>query len=196
MKEVAGINPAWQNDPITLTPYGCTKTLQTWNASPAGRNANWGLKGKVMSIYTTLAGVAQGMDLLKYHGMKAAYQSWMRFSTKGEDGDKAKKSKWRDNLIKSEPFQKMMDYLTAWTRDPEFIGHPKLNYLRQVIMNHLLDSQVAQRNCVKREHQFETNHLHIVVRIITPHDHSFPLGYILRGLFSSPLALPQLFQRW
>ncbi|KAF2674168.1 P-loop containing nucleoside triphosphate hydrolase protein [Microthyrium microscopicum] len=144
LKEVAGINPMYSGDPIALTPYGCTKALQTWMSSPAGRTAHFGLKGKVMSIFSCLAAVAHGMDLLKYHGMAAAYHSWQDVQNKSE-GDDKKKAKWRDMLVKSESFKKMMDFLKTWTSDTEFIGHPKLNYLRQVILNHLLDSQQANR---------------------------------------------------
>jgi ATP-dependent DNA helicase MPH1 len=138
MNRIAGINPSWSGDPLALTPFGCTKAKQTYMASDAGRHANWGQKGMVMSVFGLLASISQGMDLLKYHGISAAYHSWQTFKDKGDDDQS--KSKNRSAFIKNENFQKMMSYMETWTRDPEFIGHPKLEYLRQVILNHLLDS--------------------------------------------------------
>lgn len=147
-QEVKGMMPSWSGDAISLTPFGCTKALQTWNASPAGRNAHPGVKFKTMAIFSLLASVAHGMDLLKFHGINAAYHSWRDSRAKMEElgkNGKERTSKWKEKLFKSAAFEQMMDRLEVWTSDPEFIGHPKLAYLRSVILNHLLDANAARQ---------------------------------------------------
>lgn len=144
MDAIDGQLPAWMKDPLSLTPYGCSQTMRDWSASGAGRSAHQGVKGRVIVILTLLGGLAQGMDLLKYHSISAAYHKWKGFEDDNKVTGKSK-STWKDKLFKDQNYQKMMDKIEFWQRDPEFIGHPKLEYLRTVILNHLLDDEESRR---------------------------------------------------
>ncbi|KAL4740991.1 P-loop containing nucleoside triphosphate hydrolase protein, partial [Aspergillus similis] len=131
------LNAFWGRDPMSLTPYGLTKARQQWMLSDAGRNAHFGLKNKINAIFTVLASMAHGIDLLKYHGITPLYRHLLHFQS-NTDGKKG--GKYQRQIVQDEHFKKLMNYLTPWTRNPEFIGHPKLEYLKQVVLNHFMDA--------------------------------------------------------
>ncbi|KKK20409.1 hypothetical protein ARAM_004591 [Aspergillus rambellii] len=135
--QLRNLNAYWGRDPMTLTPYGLTKARQQWMLSDAGRSANFGLKGKVNAIFTVLASMAHGIDLLKYHGITPFYRHLLHFQS-NTDGQKG--GKYQRQIVQDEHFKKLMNYLGPWTKNPEFIGHPKLEYLKQVVLNHFMDS--------------------------------------------------------
>lgn len=130
------LNAYWGRDPMALTAFGLTKARQQWMASDSGRNANMGVKAKLNAIFTVLASLAHGIDLLKYHGITPFYRHLLHFQS-GTDGKKG--GKYQRQIVQDDSYKKMMDYLGPWTKNPEFIGHPKLEYLKQVVLNHFLD---------------------------------------------------------
>ena len=130
------LNAYWGRDPMALTAFGLTKARQQWMASDAGRNANFGLKSKLNSIFTVLASLAHGIDLLKYHGITPFYRHLLHFQS-NKDGKKG--GKYQRQIVQDDSYKKLTDYLDPWTKNPEFIGHPKLEYLKSVVLNHFLD---------------------------------------------------------
>ncbi|PKY04796.1 P-loop containing nucleoside triphosphate hydrolase protein [Aspergillus campestris IBT 28561] len=135
--QLRNLNAYWGRDPMALTAYGLTKARQQWMLSDAGRNAHWGLKNKLNAIFTVLASVAHGIDLLKYHGITPFYRHLQHFqsNTEGQKG-----GKYQREIVKDEHFKKLMNHVQPWVKDPEFIGHPKLEHLKQVVLNHFLDA--------------------------------------------------------
>lgn len=131
------MNAYWGRDPMGLTAYGLTKARQQWMGSDAGRNANFGLKGKVNAIFTVLASLAHAIDLLKYHGIVPFYRHILHFKS-NTDGQKG--GKYQKQIVQDESFKKLMNHLEPWTKNAEFIGHPKLEYLKSVILNHFMDA--------------------------------------------------------
>ncbi|KAB8074146.1 ATP-dependent DNA helicase mph1 [Aspergillus leporis] len=131
------LNVYWGRDPMMLTAYGLTKSRQQWMASDAGRNAHFGLKGKVNAIFTVLASLAHAIDLLKYHGITPFYRHLLHFQS-NTDGQKG--GKYQRQVVQDESFKKLMNHLQPWTKNPEFIGHPKLEYLKQIVLNHFMDA--------------------------------------------------------
>ncbi|KAL2000508.1 hypothetical protein VTN02DRAFT_2976 [Thermoascus thermophilus] len=135
--QLRSLNAYWGRDPMTLTAYGLTKARQQWMSSDAGRNASFPLKGKVNAIFTVLASLAHSIDLLKYHGITPFYRSLLNFQS-NTDGQKG--GKYQRQIVQDENFKKLMSHLQPWTSNPEFIGHPKLEYLREVVLNHFMDA--------------------------------------------------------
>ncbi|KAI9720066.1 MAG: hypothetical protein M1812_003193 [Candelaria pacifica] len=131
-------NAYWAKDPMTLTAFGLTEARQKWSNSPAGRNASFGLKGMVNTIFTVLASLAHAIELLKYHGIGPFYHNMLRFRNETQSGEKG--SKYRKQVNESPHFQKMMTRVQSWINDSDFIGHPKVDYLRNVVLNHFLDA--------------------------------------------------------
>ncbi|WEW58775.1 3'-5' DNA helicase [Emydomyces testavorans] len=131
-------NAYWGRDPIALTPFGLTKARQEWNGSAAGRAASWPVKGMINSIFTVLASLAHAIDLLKYHGIGPFFRSLASF----EDSvlKEKKGGKCASQIVADGNFKVLMNRLRSWTKSEDFVGHPKLEYLRQVILNHFLDA--------------------------------------------------------
>lgn len=131
------LNAYWGRDPMMLTAFGLTKARQQWMASDAGRNANFGIKSKINAIFTTLASLAHGIDLLKYHGITPFYRHLIHFQS-NTDGKKG--GKYQRQVVQDDSYKKLINHLDPWTKNPDFIGHPKLEYLKRVILNHFMDA--------------------------------------------------------
>ena len=134
LDKLTGMNAYWARDPMTLTPYGCNQARQRWMGSDAGRTASFGIKGMVNTIFSLLASLAHGIELLKFHGIGPFYHKVLAFRNELKGGKYAKQ------INESEPFQIMMSRVHMWINNPNFLGHPKLEYLQSVVMNHFLDA--------------------------------------------------------
>ncbi|KAJ5219405.1 uncharacterized protein N7498_001504 [Penicillium cinerascens] len=143
VEQLRTMNAYWGRDPMGLTAYGLTKARQQWMMSDAGRNANFGLKGKVNAIFTVLASLAHAIDLLKFHGIVPFYRHIQHFKS-NTDGQKG--GKWQKQVVQDESFKKLISHLEPWSKNPEFIGHPKLEYLKSVILNHFMDAGEGKEN--------------------------------------------------
>ncbi|KAJ5787932.1 hypothetical protein N7457_002922 [Penicillium paradoxum] len=138
LDQLRTLNAYWGRDPMGLTAYGLTVARQQWMQSEVGRNANMGLKGKINAIFTVLASLAHAIDLLKYHGIVPFYRHVAHFKSSTE-GQKGGGGKYQKQILQDENFKKLLSHLEPWSKNPEFIGHPKLEYLKSVILNHFMD---------------------------------------------------------
>jgi ERCC4-related helicase len=132
---VNGLNAYWSKNPCDLTPFGCQQAKKKWMME-AGRNATQGVKSMVHAVFSILASISQGMDLLKYHGMGPFFVKLKEFKKESEKT----KSKYKKQILDSESFKKLMIRLQGWVMDDNFVGHPKLEYLQQVILDHFVNA--------------------------------------------------------
>ena len=139
LNKLTGMNAYWAKDPMTLTPYGCSQARTRWMSSDAGRKASMGVKGMVNTIFSLLASLSHGIELLKFHGIAPFYHKVLAFRNELHSNDK-KGGKYAKQINESEPFQTMMSRVQIWINNPDFVGHPKLEYLQSVVMNHFLDA--------------------------------------------------------
>ncbi|KAK3675702.1 3'-5' DNA helicase [Recurvomyces mirabilis] len=131
-------NAYWSKDPMALSAFGLTQSRQKWMQSDPGRKAPMSLKGMVNSIFTVLSQVAHGIGLLKNHGIGPFYSTVSKFKRAVDSGET--KGKNAKEIVQSVDFTQMMSRMNDWMKDPDFIGHPKLEYLREVVLNHFLDA--------------------------------------------------------
>lgn len=164
--ELRNLNAFWSRDPMALTPYGLTKARQQWMASPAGRNANFGLRGKVNALFNVLASLAHGIELLKYHGIIPFYRHIASFKSDSEQGQKGGKT--QRAIVQNENFKRLISHLEPWSKNPEFIGHPKLGYLRELILNHFLDAGESNTKVMIFAHFRDS--AEEIVRVLKRHD--------------------------
>ena len=131
-------NIYYGRDPMSLTTYGLMKARNDWMAGP-GRHVNQGTKFSVIATFAILQSLAHSIKLLNFHGIKPFYNNLAEFrSTEEEKG--AKGSKLKRQLIEDENFQKMMDMIEGWMKIDGFLGHPKLEYLCETLVNHFMDA--------------------------------------------------------
>ncbi len=133
-------NAYWVRDPMSLTAYGLTQARHQWVNSDVGRRANQGLKGKMHTIFALLASLAHSITLLNFHGVGPFYHYLANF--RGETG---KGSKYRKQILESPHFVGMMDQARVWLNTSDFVGHPKLEYLQRVVLNHFMDADNNSR---------------------------------------------------
>lgn len=138
LDKVRGQNGYWSNDPLALTPYGLTQARAKWAQSDAGRKAPPAIKGMMNAVFNVLASLAHSIGLLKHHGIGPFYSCVLNFQREVESGQQ--KGKTAANILQDANFVKMMSTIRTWTNKPEFIGHPKLEYLREIVLNHFLDA--------------------------------------------------------
>ncbi|KAL8885621.1 MAG: hypothetical protein Q9192_006615 [Flavoplaca navasiana] len=137
--KLCGMNAYWGKDPMTLTAYGCTQARSRWMSSDAGRKASFPVKGMINQIFSLLASLAHGIELLTFHGIGPFYRKVLAFRDAIE-GEGGKVSKYRQQINDSQAFRTMMSRVQTWINNPDFVGHPKLAYLQRVVLNHFLDA--------------------------------------------------------
>ncbi|KAK0656392.1 hypothetical protein B0T16DRAFT_399217 [Cercophora newfieldiana] len=131
-------NIYYGRDPMSLTTYGMLKARTDWMKGP-GRNANQGLKFMMLGVFGILTSLAHSIKLLNFHGLKPFYHFMAEFRS-NEESKGGQGSKYRKQLLSDENFQKMMSTVEWWMKLDEFMGHPKLSYLCQALVNHFLNA--------------------------------------------------------
>lgn len=139
LNRLTHMNAYWAKDPMTLTPFGCNQARTRWMSSDAGRKAQMPVKGMVNTIFSLLASLSHGIELLKFHGIGPFYHKVLAFRNELHSNGK-KGGKYAKQINESEPFQTMISRVQIWINNPDFVGHPKLEYLQSVVMNHFLDA--------------------------------------------------------
>ncbi|KAK5108846.1 hypothetical protein LTR62_007736 [Meristemomyces frigidus] len=138
LQKLSSQNAYWSKDPMSLSAYGLTQSRQKWSQSDAGRKAPMGVKGMVNAIFTVLSQLAHGIGLLKNHGIGPFFSTVSSFKRAVDGGET--KGKTAKELVQSQDFTQMMSRMNSWMKNPDFVGHPKLEYLREVVLNHFLDA--------------------------------------------------------
>lgn len=138
LTKLNGQNAYWLKDPMKLTAFGCTQAQRQWHASDTGKKSPYPVKAMVQSIFSILASLAHGISLLKFHGIGPFFRSIVEFRNKVDGGEA--KGKYGLQIRQDVNFGKMLTRVQSWVNNPDFLGHPKLEYLRSVVMNHFLDA--------------------------------------------------------
>lgn len=132
------VNKWLARDPMTLTVMGLREAQRQWLLG-AGRHANQATKGMIMAVFTILQSLAHAIKLLNYHGIAPFYHKMVDFRSEVEQqGNKGSKNK--KQVVGDENFQEMMDTIEKWQRLDGFVGHPKLSYLCETLLNHFMDA--------------------------------------------------------
>jgi ERCC4-related helicase len=135
VNKVAGLNAFYSKDPLDITPYGVTLARKRW-MQDAGQRATPAQKGIVNTAFTVLGSISQGMELLKFHGIGPFYVKMKEFKESQTQG----KSKTKESICNSDAFNKLMVRLQTWTGSENFVGHPKLEFLQQAILDHFVNA--------------------------------------------------------
>lgn len=136
LDKLSSQNLFWGRDPTQITLFGLMKARQGWMASEAGRKANMGVKGMMHACFTPLMTLAHNLELLKFHGMTPFFHKMKQF----QDEAAGSNGKYTRQIVDSQPFKELMSHIRAWIQNDDFLGHPKLEYLNRVVMNHFLDA--------------------------------------------------------
>lgn len=128
----------WNKDPTDNTVFGLKKAQEEWNKSEANRKADSRIKAPIFNAFRILMKLAHSIELLKYHGIGPFYGKLKIF----EDDSEA--TKYQRDVSESRPFRELMNRLKTWINLSDFVGHPKLSYLKTVALNHFMDAGEGQ----------------------------------------------------
>jgi ATP-dependent DNA helicase MPH1 len=131
-------NIYWGRDPMNLTTFGLLKLRDDWMKS-RGHHVNQGLKQMMRAVFALLQSLAHAIKLLNFHGIKPFYDNLATFRAETE-AQGAKGPKYRRQLLEDPNFTKMMDMIERWQKLGGFVGHPKLTYLCDTLLNHFMDA--------------------------------------------------------
>ncbi|RAL62466.1 hypothetical protein DID88_005032 [Monilinia fructigena] len=125
-------------DPMGLTQFGMISARKAWLASGASRAANVGVKGMINSLFNVLTSMGHAIKLLNFHGIGPFFSNIKDFRADVEGNKKG--GKYKNQVVNSPDFKKMMDRIQVWVNKEDFIGHPKLTHLCDTVLNHFLDA--------------------------------------------------------
>ncbi|KAF2224938.1 hypothetical protein BDZ85DRAFT_317557 [Elsinoe ampelina] len=130
-------NATWMTNPRKISAFGLTQACRQWMASEAGKNASQGLKGMIRNCFQVLASLAHAMTMIKFHGIGPFYRKIIAW--RNEMDGTGRSTKAAKEVRENPNFDKMCNFISTWIKNPDFVGHPKLEHLRSVILNHFLD---------------------------------------------------------
>lgn len=136
--KLAQANKWVARDPMSMTVMGLRTSQTQWKLG-AGKHANQGTKWMIMSIFSVLQSLAHAIKLLNFHGIAPFHHKLLDFRSETEEKG-AKAPKYRRQILEDENFQEMMDTIDKWQRLDGFVGHPKLSYLCENLLNHFMDA--------------------------------------------------------
>jgi ATP-dependent DNA helicase MPH1 len=139
LNKLTSQNAYWRNDPMSLTTFGLLQAKKQWFASDAGRKASFPLKGMMNGLFVILGSVAHGIKVLNFHGISPFYEIMKTFRD-GVEEKGGKANKYMKEINNSPHFKKMMNQILTWINKDDFVGHPKLTFLCDTILNHFLDA--------------------------------------------------------
>ncbi|KAL1868698.1 3'-5' DNA helicase [Diaporthe australafricana] len=136
--KLAQANKWVARDPMSMTVMGLRESSRQWGLG-AGKHANPGTKFMMINIFTILQSLAHAIKLLNFHGIAPFYHKMLDFRSETE-AKGSKGSKYKRQVLEDASFQEMMDTIDKWQRLDGFVGHPKLSYLCETLLNHFLDA--------------------------------------------------------
>lgn len=134
--KLAQVNKWLARDPMTLTVMGLREAQKQWFLG-AARHANQSTKGMILNVFAILQSLAHAIKLLNYHGIVPFYHKMVDFRSEVEQDSKSKNKR---QIIQDEHFREMMDTIDKWLKLDGFVGHPKLSYLCENLLNHFMDA--------------------------------------------------------
>ena len=140
MRKVTSQNACWNKDPLSITLFGLRKAQQDWMRT-AGRNQNQGIKATVNAVFTILMTLAIPLENLKFHSIAVFHRKAKLFEEEAWKG----KSTNKKDIVGNEHWKKMMNRLNTWVTNPNFDDHPKMAYLKSVVLNHFMDRERSGR---------------------------------------------------
>jgi ATP-dependent DNA helicase MPH1 len=170
LKKLNDVKAYRVTNPQHLTLYGVQQAMREWSTSHAGRSANLAFKGSIMNAFSTLSSLALPLHFLTEHGVRVFYNKLCELQS--EVMTTGKNNKTKKGVINDENFLQVMDHARALLVDKEYSGHPKLDYMSGVILQHFLDAQDADAKRETRIMVFTSyrSSAEEIVRVLTKHD--------------------------
>ncbi len=128
LKPLVAAKLIYEADPVYLSSYVCQMGFNKIGALPGGKAAN----GKFFPMLKTLGAMCRAMEYL-------IIQSVTSFMTTVKDiqGEAPK------TLVNNPVFREVLDEVGRLQRAPGYVGHPKMDQLRDMCIQHFKDHEGA-----------------------------------------------------
>lgn len=172
LKKLTGAGAFYITDPHQLTPFGVLEGANRFRNSDQGRRLQQSSQGQYWNLsraFVNLQSLAHNLELLTVHGLRLFYRKMIDpplDEKAGSASEKALKS------IRNEiPFRELMETTERLVADPNFYGHPKMDYMINAILKHFseaedMDEKRSTRIIVFSEFRDSTNE---IVRYLDRH---------------------------
>jgi len=139
LRKLNELKAFYQTDPAMLTTFALIDGKSKYLMSHAGRTANMGLRQMVIMNFTILSQLAYAFELLLYHGIRPFYDYIHNFYS--ENAGKPKGGgKIMTAVIQDKNFSAVLERCKELVNEPNFVGHPKLDFLCSTILRHFSDA--------------------------------------------------------
>lgn len=140
LKKLNAVRAFYQTNPENLTPFAVISAMQQWIASPAARSMNKGHYWSLVKCFKHLASLAHPLVLLNTHGVRLFYDRLVNARDDDVDAEEGV-SKSSVSQIRKEPsYADLMDRAGEIVADPNFSGHPKVDYMVGAILKHFAEA--------------------------------------------------------
>ncbi|KAA8894062.1 hypothetical protein FN846DRAFT_454559 [Sphaerosporella brunnea] len=139
LKKLNQAKAFYQTRAELLTPFAVISAMKEWMFSSQAKNLNTGHYYSLIKIFKNLASLAHALVLLNTHGVRLFYD---RLVNAREDQTDEEVNKSAVNSIRKEPaFTELVDRAAAIVSDPNFSGHPKVDYMVNAILRHFAEAE-------------------------------------------------------
>ncbi|CCJ28178.1 unnamed protein product [Pneumocystis jirovecii] len=121
-------------DPSDLTTFALMQAQKSFMKTPSMINAPSNKKGEFYGLFSFLSSLAYPMSLLICHGINPFYAKIKELT------DNKSLGKYKSFLRNDERIKQIVSLIEDMKSKPSFIGHPKLDKLRSLILNHFANT--------------------------------------------------------
>ncbi|KAG4306264.1 hypothetical protein PORY_000252 [Pneumocystis oryctolagi] len=134
LQKLNSVNAYHVQDPGELTTFGLMQAQRSFMKAPSMVNAPFNKKREFYGLFSFLSSLAYPMSLLICHGINPFY-------TKIKDLINSKSSgKYKTFFKNNEKLRQIISITDDLKSKPSFIGHPKLDKLRSLVLNHFVNA--------------------------------------------------------
>jgi ATP-dependent DNA helicase MPH1 len=139
LKKLNQAKAFYQTRAENLTPFGVITAMKEWMNSTQANSLNKGYYWSLMKIFKNLASLAHALVLLNTHGIRLFYDRLMNARDEQTDEEVTQSAV---NSIRKEPsFTELLDRASTIVADPNFSGHPKVDFMVNAILKHFAEAE-------------------------------------------------------
>ncbi|KAG4302148.1 hypothetical protein PCK1_001420 [Pneumocystis canis] len=134
LQKLNAVNAYHIRDPGELTTFGLIQAQKSFMKTPSMINAPSNKKGEFSGLFSFLCSLAYPMSLLICHGLNPFYTKMKELIGTSASG------RYKTFFKNNEKFKQIVSLIEDLKLNPSFSGHPKLDKVRSLILNHFTNA--------------------------------------------------------
>ncbi|EEB07211.1 ATP-dependent DNA helicase [Schizosaccharomyces japonicus yFS275] len=124
-------NLYWVRDIKDITAFTLLQAKQKFLAT-AGQSYTNNQRWDVLNTFDALVTFAYPLGLLLYHGITPFYSKLKEIQEECSKG----RAGYKKRVLHDQKFIDLMSEMSCYISQPDFLGHPKLEHLQEIVLNH------------------------------------------------------------